>query len=672
MAHSQVCFDFEKLDFPASFADTLVELESATASFCNAKGGTSVQGNGSRAICLAADSGALYLHNTDGFVCTELSFVFEQETYSPVQFRIKVNGTAVDSVSFDGGKGMPGVFNYSFKGAATVSSFAVENSGGACSFDDLCFGSAAQAVFELPYKTLVISEIMADPFPVIGLPDCEYIEVYNNTDRILQLDEYMLVANDDSLPLPQFQLQAGGYAVLASAKNVSVFGDSVSCLAVPSFPALNNSGEELALIYKNGDLVDYIKYEPALHTNKVKADGGWSVENCCLASAEISLLAWKSSLSASGGTPGLPNSCNAAVCSAEEPVLTTVCYVDTNVYRLCFSQPVRLAASEDIQVQSHSVCRKQYVVYCKSQTEHSVEVIPFGREQSKQYRFEAGCPVKPQRGDLIINEILADAAEPASDFIELYNNSSYFFRAEDLKIVKYNSEDFEMMQAEPIARTCGLIPPHTYVLLNADIKALAEVYYLPDTVFAFASDLPSLPADEGIVAVCENNLQMIDSLHYTDEMHHPDVYDAKGVSLERLSFSKPAIESDNWMSAAETAGYATPGYMNSHTLRANPVNGKITVSGSSISPNNDGLNDMLAISFNGFEKGATANIAVMAANSLIEYVYSNSLISDRGVLVWDARLRDGNLISPGLYILFVEVAGNSGTLARLKYAVVVE
>ena len=34
---------------------------------------------------------------------------------------------------------------------------------------------------------VIISEIFADPSPIIGLPDVEYVEIYNGSDKIFDL-----------------------------------------------------------------------------------------------------------------------------------------------------------------------------------------------------------------------------------------------------------------------------------------------------------------------------------------------------------------------------------------------------------------------------------------------------------------------------------------------------
>ena len=56
------------------------------------------------------------------------------------------------------------------------------------------------------------------------------------------------------------------------------------------------------------------------------------------------------------------------------------------------------------------------------------------------------------------------------------------------------------------------------------------------------------------VVLLNENLEILDELHYTEKMHTPFLANRKGISLERISFSVPSGTSGNWHSAAEDAG----------------------------------------------------------------------------------------------------------------------
>jgi hypothetical protein len=54
---------------------------------------------------------------------------------------------------------------------------------------------------------LIISEIMADPTPTKGLPEKEYIELYNRSDKVIDLNRFKLFYNTNNVTFPSFLLQ---------------------------------------------------------------------------------------------------------------------------------------------------------------------------------------------------------------------------------------------------------------------------------------------------------------------------------------------------------------------------------------------------------------------------------------------------------------------------------
>jgi hypothetical protein len=84
------------------------------------------------------------------------------------------------------------------------------------------------------------------------------------------------------------------------------------------------------------------------------------------------------------------------------------------------------------------------------------------------------------------------------------------------------------------------------------------------------ADLPGFNDDEGTVAVVDDQSNIIDFFSYTDQYHSVFLQDDEGVSLERISFDELTNNPDNWKSANGSAGYATPGYINSNVQSEQP------------------------------------------------------------------------------------------------------
>src|SRR5690606_10142503 len=104
--------------------------------------------------------------------------------------------------------------------------------------------------------------------------------------------------------------------------------------------------------------------------------------------------------------------------------------------------------------------------------------------------------------------------------------------------------------------------------------------------------LPTLPPDEGNIVLLRADGQVIDEVAYNKSWHHGVLQHTKGVSLERLHPDYPSGDPHNWHSAAATAGYATPGAVNSQFQPATALNSGFTLASEVFSPDNDGQNDV--------------------------------------------------------------------------------
>ena len=141
---------------------------------------------------------------------------------------------------------------------------------------------------------VLINEVMADPRGLTKLPATEYVELYNTTDHEIDLEGWAFVYDKTSIPLPEAELPAGGYAVLyKTGREISV-ADGAAEVAVKRFPAnMVNAGKPLALKDPSGTVIHSYTYP--------KAKAGRSIER-----GEGDT--WHLSSDPRGGTPGEENS----------------------------------------------------------------------------------------------------------------------------------------------------------------------------------------------------------------------------------------------------------------------------------------------------------------------------------------------------------------------------
>ena len=64
---------------------------------------------------------------------------------------------------------------------------------------------------------IIVSEIMADPSPQVGLPNTEFVELYNRSDKAIQLDNYGLASGGSPERLPSYLFLPGSYVVITDA-----------------------------------------------------------------------------------------------------------------------------------------------------------------------------------------------------------------------------------------------------------------------------------------------------------------------------------------------------------------------------------------------------------------------------------------------------------------------
>ncbi|RME65860.1 MAG: lamin tail domain-containing protein, partial [Caldilineae bacterium] len=184
---------------------------------------------------------------------------------------------------------------------------------------DLAGNAATDTLEVLWYATgtpalhdVLITEIMADPTPAHGLPEAEYVELFNRSAQVFDLAGWTFASNASEATLPHHYLLPGAYVLLTDASRAADFAPFGKTLGVPGFPALANGGSTLTLRDAQGAVVHQLTWSPDWHSDG-KDEGGWSLElrnpdALCAGAAN-----WGSTLAFIGGTPGHPNSLPAAL-----------------------------------------------------------------------------------------------------------------------------------------------------------------------------------------------------------------------------------------------------------------------------------------------------------------------------------------------------------------------
>ena len=156
---------------------------------------------------------------------------------------------------------------------------------------------------------IIINEIMADPSPEVGLPLFEFVELYNRSDKFINLEDFIISdANSDADPLPSFVLAPDSYVIVCDAANVSAFNGFGPTIGVGDLPAFNNGEDQVSLRNSDNNLIHTVLYQDDWYRDNEKANGGWTLELINPNLFCVGEQNWIASNDPDGGTPGRVNS----------------------------------------------------------------------------------------------------------------------------------------------------------------------------------------------------------------------------------------------------------------------------------------------------------------------------------------------------------------------------
>lgn len=435
---------------------------------------------------------------------------------------------------------------------------------------------------------IIINEIMADPKGLTLLPETEYVEIYNTTDKAVSLVGCKFVYDTSEKEIGDITLSAGNYAILyREGRDITVDKPGI---AIPSatFPsALANTGKRLQLLDASGNIVDEVTY--------AKASPGKSWERTD--------NQWNLSTDPRGGTPGSKNSLQ----TEEKP-----------------DEP----------------------------KEPDKPVEPTEPESS---------PVEPN--EIIFNELLPEPRTGGSEYIELYNRSGKALPLNGLSVAIRKS-DGTLSTHYPLSALKGDLEAGNYAVLTKSYDGVASYYLLSEPYTLHEMEkLPVLANTSSTIVLFRTaDETVIDEVSYNSKWHASFVKDKKGVALERISPDKESQDETNWTSAAESAGFGTPGYKNSqfgNTASETPL--------SIDAPHWSDENGKYIISYLTDEAGYRCRAFIFnTAGQRVATIATSELLGTSGQLFWDGMQSGNRRLSTGIYIFYAELYHPNGKVMRFK------
>lgn len=527
---------------------------------------------------------------------------------------------------------------------------------------------------------ILISEIMADPSPPIDLPEAEYIELFNRSNRDLLLTNWKLRIGKTEKTLPDTHWPADSFMLIIDEDYLDYFSSFTQNIIPLSSLSLTDAGQELVLLNNYGEVIHYVKYSSKWHRNSIKQDGGWSLEmidvnNPCAGSEN-----WDSSCDSRGGTPGKQNSISTENIDFVAPTMVTCTLLDSCNLRVIFSEtmiapiaPHTFSVDHNLFIESATQNRydgaaidlrfnhaiEAGVVYelsisdticdCAKNTAHRGERIKFGKDVSPRYK------------DLIINEILTDPPnDEDADYIEIYNHSKNVI---DLKNIKIGNGSGDLPDKTCIAVSSGYQLFPGCIVAICKNKQLTLYHYQPidNQTLINCDSLPAFSNNSGTVHITDLALQYIDRFDYDESMHYSMLTSTDGVALERTHYDCETQNANFWKSAAANVNFGTPGYVNSQYSELLESENVLHIEPEIISPDNDGIDDYTNISCHFSELENRVSISVYSKDGyLVKKIADNEYCGAESVYLWDGTDKNGHVAPADLYVICLTYWNLSG------------
>lgn len=515
---------------------------------------------------------------------------------------------------------------------------------------------------EIPSKRdLIINEFMCDPTPRVGLPEVEFVEIYNRSSKIFNLNGWKLSDGTSEGTITTGWILPGEFKTLCTSSYVDSFPNAI---AVTSFPSFNNAGEKVLLKSDAVTIIDEIAYTLNWYQNPSKSEGGYSIERIHPNDPCSDETNWKASNSSLGGTPGAINSVYDVTPDSEHPQLSSSIAFAPNQLEIKFSEgmdSLSITNSTFVSIPALSIASfalnsefPTSIMYTFQENLQPSTVYQFTLGQvadcwlnTTQMNGEFIVTEEATEGDLVINEILFDPITNGADFVEIRNNSSKIIDLYGLTLANIVADSIG--NKKQIATHFSLFP-NGLVVITSDTLSQLQTYAASVPGRFIQQTIPNYNNDSGSVILLNGN-QLLDRVSYLDDWHFKLLDEKDGKSLERIIPDGKSHDPSNWHTASETIGFGTPGRENSQYAPA-LTNGTMVLSSEIISPDNDGFQDYLQINYQMNTPGMLGQIDIYDDRGrLVKAFVKNDLLSTQGTYIWDGLNEENQKVNIGTYIV---------------------
>lgn len=543
---------------------------------------------------------------------------------------------------------------------------------------------------------LLITEILADETPPVGLPAAEFIEIHNpSATNPLDLGGVRLLKAGSSTAAvfgAGTLLLPGEYAVVCASARVAQFASYGKVFGLSNFPSLTNTGDQLLLYSRTGRQLFEVSYADTWYRDNSKKDGGWTLEMVDTGNPCGGADNWLASTDASGGTPGRANAVRAANPDRTPPALLRAVASSPTLLRLTFGEKLDSALTANPALYSlgsgPAVQRVTPLIYDFRSVELTLAspLTPnqpytltvaratdcVGNAAGPLTSATLVLPAAAAVNDVVINEVLFNPRPDGVDFVELLNRSAKYIDLQGWQIGRVRPDS--IAESRVIITEPYVLAPGQLAVLTSRPDIVQAQYASSHDPAAFlpALTLPTYSDDAGSVTLFNAQGTRIDRFDYNESMHLALLDTRDGVSLERLRADGPSRGS-NFHSAAGSVGYATPGRRNSQALAESVSSQQFALEPEVFTPDDDGQQDYTTLSYRLDGAGYAASVTVYdAVGRLTRRLVRNESLATTGFIQWDGLTDSRHKAPVGYYVLHIELyQPGGGAKKEYKKTVVV-
>jgi len=535
------------------------------------------------------------------------------------------------------------------------------------------------------YGDLVINEIFANPTGAPSLPQKEFIEIWNTTNEYILTEGWKYADQTSAYTFLTDTIKPNGFVILTAKVDELSFKPYGKTIGLSPWPSLNNDKDVILLTDKTGKLINQVAYYDSWYKDDVKKKGGYSLELIDPKNACGGTQNWSASTDVAGGTPGRQNSNYRSQISNEIPKLLTASVIDSVTVQVEFSKAVDSLSA--VQPGNYSInnglgnpksvivradfngVSMQFASTITRGIEHTLTVTNLTDCAGNVISTTANTAKlfiakKIVAGDILISEVLFNPKVVGVDFVEIYNGTDQVLDLKDLQLANLDATG-KAGNIKNLSAKSFIMLPKTYWVITTNTQSVKANYVCENPEnFIQLNSLPAYNNDKGTVILLSNGLQ-IDRFDYTEKMHVALLQIAEGVSLERISFSKGANETNNFKSAASLVGFATPTYKNSQA--PNGQENYVKLLSKTFSPDGDNFEDLLSIDYQVAENTNFATVSIYSDKGrLVKCLLKNETIGTKGTLTFNGLGDNGQIVPVGIYILLFDVFDLNGNTKRYR------